>query len=549
MPLVPTEITPGQQLLGSRDIDAVAKFFDVSKRRLKYHLYDRPTPYRTFEIPKRSGGTRTIEVPPVPIVVFQKKLAAALAELYVPKATAHGFVKGRSIVTNARHHLGARLVLNIDLQDFFHSIHFGRVFGLFQKPPFSLPRPVAAVLAQLCCYNKRLPQGAPTSPVLSNLVCRTLDRKLSQLGKAAGARYSRYADDITFSTRRPEFSARLVTRGAEDDAPVLSDELVAIIQGEGFAVNDEKTRVLARNVRQEVTGLKINEKLNVPWNHVRSLRGALWCWKQHGYAEANRRFQAKFARQARSSESPELHRHVQGKLAYLSMVRGNDDPVVVRYWLEFAKLTGRRVSVGGPSALQSPLIAQALWLVLGLDSDGDPAVNGTAFWVEGVGFVTNHHVCHVDADSGVKRWVLAHPERPSQHFDCTVRACDKHFDVAILESVTARVWAALVPRKTGDIRDNENVLLAGFPNWMPGQSPRIERGHVTARRTLSLRRLIQTTCSVYEGNSGGPILGEDGQVIAIATYDASSCILPHGAVEIGHVMDLHAKHSELLQQR
>lgn len=530
--------TPGQELLGLATVDDVAAFFDISRKRLNYHLYWHPTPYRAFEIPKRSGGVRLIESPPVPIIVFQKKLARALSELYRPKVTAHGFIPGRSIVTNARHHLGAKFVLNIDLAGFFHSIHFGRIFGLLQKPPFSLKRNVAAVLAHLCCWNKRLPQGAPTSPVLSNLVCRSLDTKLSQLGKAVGAKYSRYADDITFSTRRSEFPSRLAGFGLDNNPVVLAEELVKIIRSEGFAVNDAKTRLLARHVRQEVTGVTINEKLSVHPNYARSLRGALWCWRRLGYDEANRRFREVYDKKSRVGGQPELARHLEGRIAFLTMVRGEDDPVASRYRLEFAALAQRTVVVKGPAARQPKLLSQALWVVLGLNASGDVASNGTAAYIDRLGFVTSDHVIRDTAGLGVTRYVLVRSDEPHVMHDFTVRASDPHVDIAILESNSAPVWAALQARDGSGPQVDEEILLAGFPNWMAGQTPRMEKGRIAQLRTVSARRLAQVTCSIHDGNSGGPLLGSDGCVVAIATYGGSSPILPNGAVEIQHAFDL-----------
>jgi RNA-directed DNA polymerase len=530
--------TPGQELLGLKTVDDVASYFGVSSKRLQYHLYWHPTAYRTFDIPKRSGGTRLIESPPVPVIVFQKKLARALNELYQPKVTAHGFIRGKSIVTNARHHLGAHLILNIDLADFFHSIHFGRVFGLLQKPPFSLPPKVAAVLAHLCCYKKRLPQGAPTSPILSNLVCRGLDTKLSQLGKTVGVRYSRYADDISFSTKRSEFPKRIMDRGLSDDAVVLAEELRAIIKSEGFTVNDKKTRVLAANVRQVVTGVTINVKPNVHWSYTHSLRGALWCWRRLGYKEADRRFRESFDKKPRHGAQPELSHHIEGKLAFLTMVRGEDDPVASQYRLEFAHLAERTAVLRGAAARRHHLLSQALWVVLGLDSEGIVLSNGTAAYIEGLGFVTSEHVISDPQKLGIARHVLARTDQAGTKHDFTVRASDPHLDIAVLESQSAKPWAALQARTVSGPQVGEEVLLAGFPNWTPGHEPRIEPGHIAQLRTVSARRLAQITCAIHDGNSGGPVLGADGRVVAIATYGATSPILPHGVVEIRHALEL-----------
>src|SRR5207253_3206344 len=153
--------------------------------------------FRSFEVRKRAGGARTIAAPRGALRLLQVKLLNILSEVFDPRESVHGFVRDRSIVTNADRHKGRPVLLNVDLQDFFPSINFGRVRGVFMAKPYSLPPNVATVLAQLCCLANQLPQGAPTSPIIANMVCARLDGQLQRLAKATDATYTRYADDIT----------------------------------------------------------------------------------------------------------------------------------------------------------------------------------------------------------------------------------------------------------------------------------------------------------------------------------------------------------------
>ena len=148
-----------------------------------------------FTIPKASGEKRTIAVPPPVLMAWQRRFCEYLTASYVPKPSVHGFTKGRSICSNASEHVGRRLILNIDLRDFFPSIHFGRVRGLFASHPFNFSNVVASTLAQLCTREGELLQGAPTSPIISNLICRRLDTDLWRLTRSLGCKYTRYADD------------------------------------------------------------------------------------------------------------------------------------------------------------------------------------------------------------------------------------------------------------------------------------------------------------------------------------------------------------------
>jgi RNA-directed DNA polymerase len=177
-------------------ISDVAAFFNTSSKRFLFHLYSprRPT-YHVFLIPKASGGRRRIASPPPIIAAFQRKLLSCMSACVVTLAPVHGFAPDRSVVTNAKAHLSTNLLLNIDFLDFFPTFHFGRVRGVFRSKPFSFPNKVSTVLAQTCCFNAALPQGAPTSPLIANLICRGLDRDLARLARNHGCSYSRYADD------------------------------------------------------------------------------------------------------------------------------------------------------------------------------------------------------------------------------------------------------------------------------------------------------------------------------------------------------------------
>lgn len=243
----------------------LADFLLIPRSHLAYVLYVQRTDrcYVTFEIPKKSGGTRTICAPDHDLKDIQKRLAEALWEyqsiLWKEKNIcpniSHAFEKGKSIITNARIHRNKRFVLNLDLEDFFDAFHFGRVLGFFEKNrDFQLPHEAAVTIAQIACYQGRLPQGAPSSPIISNLICQILDMRLLKTAKAYRLDYTRYADDLTFSTNDRSFL---------DVQEQFCAEVTAEIERAGFAVNQKKTRLLFRDSKQEVTGLVVNKKISV----------------------------------------------------------------------------------------------------------------------------------------------------------------------------------------------------------------------------------------------------------------------------------------------
>jgi RNA-directed DNA polymerase len=185
---------------------------------LEYTIYVLPESekYRSFRIPKKrkDAGKRVIQEPIPNLKIIQQKLLHVLQLVYNPKPSVHGFRQGKSIVTNAENHVKRRYVFNLDLKDFFPSIHFGRVH--FRAHPYNLNYKVATVLAQICSQPTGLPQGAPTSPIVSNMLCARMDSQLQTLAKRHYCYYTRYADDLTFSTSRRKFPAALAAVVTDD---------------------------------------------------------------------------------------------------------------------------------------------------------------------------------------------------------------------------------------------------------------------------------------------------------------------------------------------
>jgi RNA-directed DNA polymerase len=292
--------------------------------------------YTRFEIPKRGGGMRLIASPNGIVRRAQMALAPILQDAYEAHPAAMGFLKERSILTNAQAHAGQNLVLNVDLKDFFPSINFGRVRGLFMAAPFGMGPAAATVLAQLCTDRNGLPQGAPTSPPLSNLIAAGLDRRLSRLARANRVRYTRYADDITFSTKEAQFPPALAMKlvGPANAEVQCGPALAAAIQACGLEVNPKKVRLQSRHTRQSVTGLTVNAAPNVERSRVRRLRAMLHAWEKFGLEAAGIEHFARWKPNPASGQVNHPGRRfrnaVYGELAYLKMVRGAADPVFLR---------------------------------------------------------------------------------------------------------------------------------------------------------------------------------------------------------------------------
>lgn len=222
--------------------------------------------YRKFRIPKVSGGWRKIAEPLPSLKEIQRFILDNILYKCEPSKFAKAFIPGKSIRENARFHRNQPMVLSLDIQDFFPSISASRVYGLFWRMGYC--KPVTTMLTQLCTLDGSLPQGAPTSPALSNLVSLRLDRRLSNYAIKNAIRYTRYADDLTFSGNFNTGSViRLVRKVLFDD---------------GLELNVEKTRLMQRHNRQEVTGIVVNKKMQAPRSLRRKLRQDIYYIEKYG---------------------------------------------------------------------------------------------------------------------------------------------------------------------------------------------------------------------------------------------------------------------------
>ncbi len=293
----------------------LADWLGIPLSRLRWYTYDRPADtfwhYKRYVMPKRSGGERVILAPKRDLKALQRKVLDGIVAKVPTAPSAHGFITGRSTLTNAQPHAGKKVILKLDLKDFFPSITFARVRGLFVSLGYSFS--VASALA-LCCTEydrepyeyegkqyyvsigpRHLVQGAPTSPGLANLVAWRLDRRLEGLARKRGFTYTRYADDLTFS--------------GDDDTKVAGLRTVAqrIIGDEHFQSNPKKTRIARQSARQIVTGLVVNDAPAVPRRERRRLRAILHNAERTGLDAQNRELR------------PNFRAYLGGMIAYIHM--------------------------------------------------------------------------------------------------------------------------------------------------------------------------------------------------------------------------------------
>ena len=271
-----------EKLKRTTTLSEFANVLNYKPKSISYILYKIPEEkkYIEFKIPKKNGESREIKAPTNKLKVLQRRLADLLNDCFDEicnknkheKSLSHGFRKKHSILTNARKHKNKRYVFNIDLQDFFPSINFGRVRGFFIKNQhFNLEPKVATVIAQIACNDNKLPQGSPCSPIISNLIGHLLDIRMIYLAKKTKCTYSRYADDLTFSTNKKDFPEKIAIKKNEN-VWVAGKLLTKEIEKVDFSINSKKTSMQYRTARQMTTGLIVNKKINIRKEYYKKAR-------------------------------------------------------------------------------------------------------------------------------------------------------------------------------------------------------------------------------------------------------------------------------------
>jgi RNA-directed DNA polymerase len=283
-------------LKAAKTINDLAEILGYQAKSLAYIIYKYPSEnrYTTFEIDKKSGGKRVIDAPNKLLKELQSRLANKLQlcyqEIYgmhqYKKPFSYGFKRSEKInnngekkyyifsaFNNAKNHRNKKYVFNFDLKDFFGTINYGRVRGFFIKnDKFLLEPKVATILAQIICHKNQLPQGAPTSPIMSCFIGHIFDIRMLKYTKKARCSYTRYADDITISTKLKNFPSIIAIKDEEKNLWSISHEVRGIVERSGFLINDSKTRMATTKDRQSVTGLVVNKSINISKDYYRQAR-------------------------------------------------------------------------------------------------------------------------------------------------------------------------------------------------------------------------------------------------------------------------------------
>ncbi|MDG9669208.1 reverse transcriptase domain-containing protein [Hahella sp. CR1] len=491
----------------------------------KIHNY-----YTEFNISKKGGGTRTIKAPCERLKRIQNRLKSALECIYTPHSAASAFIEGRGIIYNAKKHTKKAAVFNIDLENFYDSIHFGRVRGLLMAMPYSLRQDTAQIIAHICCADGTLPQGAPTSPVISNMIARKLDRELSLLAKSNKAFYTRYADDITFSFTSLDKNEIYLP----SDPAQPSNALVDIVSQNGFSINNRKTRLQTLKQRQVVTGIKVNKKTNIDRRYIRTTRAMIHSL-QLGIEEANLKYKSKH-----ENKSSRVENVVYGRINFIGMIKGVDSDVYQTLANKFNTLDLPAKLNTAPKESNSKLerrlhfssykekerLESSVWVVCfeGMDEDKyDVLVQGSAFMVKGQRLITATHI-FTKARNPTSCVVYRINNRANKFSANIVYSCPNS-DITELSIVCdpTNYFSWLSFSRDLEPHSGYKLSIIGFPQLEVGHDS-VSIIPCTIINTLNIRsfRHAEVDTFISAGNSGGPVVNAYMQVVGMVVRGISA---------------------------
>lgn len=516
---------PSPPMLGSQTTVAdLAALLGTTYGKIRYFYYvkDIAGCYSEFSIPKKSGGERKIFAPNPPLATLQRKLAALLSHLYRPKDPAKAFIKGRSIVSNAKPHAGKAFVFNIDLTDFFPTISFARVRGLLMAPPYGLSQEVASVIAHLCTLRGSLPQGAPSSPILSNMICSRLDREMTGLAKKHRTVYTRYADDITFSficpmRHLPDEIVRANIAEENHYGASPGDALEKIIASNGFAINPAKTRLQSRYERQVVTGLTVNRKPNIDRRYVRKTAAMIHSAEVLGCEAAAALFISKFGSEV---EPVEFGAHIHGRMLFIHQVKGVESEVYVRLALRFNALDLRykvplpqlQSRANGLGEAFERQYSQRCWVVEIETESG--YVQGSGFMISNNRLITSDHL--FAKAGGVRGCRVSRLGFEKKYSSLMFYRCEKE-DLAIIDFKEPEQFPHFEIGDENDVpKAGDRLSILGFPNHAPSKGLNRYWADVINRFSADHVEYVLIDKNIYSGNSGGAVVNAAQRVVGVA---------------------------------
>ncbi len=513
-------------------------YFDLNKVLFSH------SNYTDFEIQKKHGGIRKISAPKKIIKQIQAILKMKFESEYEPKYCVNGFIKNKSIYTNALPHVKKQFLLNIDLLDFFPSINFNRVKSLLEKQPFNANENISRMIANLITHNG-LPQGASTSPIISNMICRRLDNRLFKYCNKYNADYSRYADDITISWDNGSNNKYYYNEHLKK----INDVVVQIITEEGFVVNDKKTFFSSKNGHKEVTGIMVNKFTNIPKDYFYRLRSIINDAHKNGFEMAYQHHCDKKNIEFDANNTNDFIKKVMGMMSYYSMVVNNDSFSRKRFIL-IAKKLNCLLNYDFCKIKYSIEELKKHGVYILEKHDGDDISYGTIFRYKKYMITCKHCLMNDDEFSElastnpleVSNYLKIYKYKYSDginSYDLNKLYVSPNNDLAIFleDNYLDKVYFSSL--KTNSTQ-GESIKVMGYPDykWLDGCS--VLPGTITSTRVIAAGGVgldrndyFVVDASIVCGNSGGPVVDEFCNVIGIATWGVEPCNAQYAKVQNG----------------
>lgn len=503
--------------------EALAEYLGVTLNKLRFFVRRSSDSllYHMFTIPKSNNEFRAIHAPRKDLKAIQKQLALQLAKFYEPPLSVHGFISKRSIVTNASVHVGKQAVVSLDIKDFFPCISPQRIFGLLKRPPFNFSSHIAYCLSRILCTDFGLPQGSPASPVLANMICKNMDRKLMGFAKENGAFYTRYADDIVFSFGNKITFKKLFFK---DGKFLIPDNLRAIIETykgkKSFEINEEKVRYSVKSARQIVTGIVVNKKTNLPRKSYRYLRSALDHWRKYGLNNAVMSF---FNTINPTDYQINIYEDIiYGHLAYYRMVLGEtafSSTPLMSLGSKFNELSSvRTFPISKPS--------DSIFLISTEADIDEMLAEGVGFFLQDVGIVTAKHLfdnARLDEDGACVVCVKSFFK--NKEFKCRVWISknrvhpDYDYIVIPLPERIRLQFGHIPPLKAAKVKSRIDDHIESFQLFIENRQLVDKKitGNVSKAPGVPNKYgpIANVDCEFTHGMSGGPVLDLNNAVVGI----------------------------------
>lgn len=534
-----------------------------------FKIINDPNRYNSFEIHKKNGTTRNIYAPKKELLLLQLKVKKILEQSFNPHHRSYGFVKGKDFISNAENHVRKNFVLNLDLKNFFENISIKRVNNMFQRY-FKIKSNIATILSHICCHpDGFLPQGAPTSPIISNIICKSLDKDLMDLAiKCKLTYYSRYADDITFSCKAKKLPIQLAE--VVNEIPIISSSLSEIINSHGFEINADKTRLQTKYMHQEVTGITVNKKVNLNRRYIKKIRAILYSFKENSekqevpiklFCEKN----------GLSDENLEEAKYkifniIKGRILHIAHVKSYNDKNFLDFMKKFNELLelyNLTITTIKPLNLANNYFKRNTLVISPVSQKDDPTYfnnhnnnklesmgygQGSGFYLKGIGIVTNYHVVSFLIEeiinknlSFCKEYYLEYfteIEGKQSKYYSKIVYFDKEKDIAILQPEYLDLLDSGFNYNKRFFL-NDSATLLGFPDHnIVGSEVREDSGNIKRKIKNKGFSTYEIDAKVYAGNSGGPVLNYRNEVIGLANMGfTDKGVVPSQFIPIKYVIE------------